>query len=55
MIRSLKDKLQYEVITSFNSDIISPLKEPMFDEAIESNIGSLVGHECENSQEHLFV
>ncbi len=49
-MRSLNDKLLYEVMTSFNSDIFVASIELMFDNTAIANISSSVNHKIENSQ-----
>ena len=48
-MRSLNDKLLYEVMTSFNSDIFMASTEQMFDNTTIANVCSFVNHKIENS------
>ncbi len=48
-MRSLNDKLLYEVMTSFNSDIFVASAEQTFDNTTIANVCSSVNHKIENS------
>jgi len=50
-MRSLNDKLLYEVMTSFNSDIFVASIEQLFDSATIANIRSPVNHKHDQNKE----